>query len=347
MANTKIFKQYDSRWASLPYPTKSSPVSTDGCGLCAVTHCAIEVKGNENLTPKDVLPFMKQYAVAGNGTRYANPDGIAEGLKHFGLKDVRVIGNMSDFWEELDKGDRVGIILFDKGYAPDGTLWTSARHFIAFNQYQYVDGKHKMFMKDSGGRDHDGFYSYETSMRGCLYLMWTGRVPKDGWRKEGKYWYFYKNDKAVVNGWAKDSKGKWFYLGDKGRMVTSRWVYWKNEWYYLGSSGEMLANGWAKDSKGKWFYCGSDGKMVKSKWVKWKNIWYYLDDDGEMATNTWRQDKTKKWFYLDSNGKMMTSAWIKYKDQWYYVGADGAMVTGKQTINGKTYEFDQYGNFIG
>ena len=322
MANTKIFKQYDSRYASLPYPTSNSPVSTDGCGLCAVTHCAIEVKGNENLTPAKVLPFMKQYAVAGKGTRYANPDGIAEGLKHYGLKDVRVISNMPDFWEELDKGERVGIILFDKGNGPDGTLWTLARHFIAFNQYEYSKGKHWLYMKDSGGRDHDGWYTYEKSMKGCLYLMWTARVPRNGWRKYGA-WYFYKDDTLVKNGWAKDSKNKWFYLGSDGKMVTSSWIFWKNEWYYLGATGEMRVNDWAKDSKG-WCYLGSDGKMVKSTWIKWRDKWYWLMDNGYMAEESWLSWKGS-WYYLKKGGVMAASETLEIKGKSYTFAENGKM----------------------
>lgn len=343
--NEKVYKQADSRWGSMPYPTSNSPVSSDGCGLVAVTHCAIEVNQYKNLTPRDVQPYMKQFAVAGNGTRYANPDGIAKGMEHYGLKDVKKIDNMSDFWKELEKGDRVGIILFWGGYAPDGTLWTTGGHFVFFGMYSYEDGKHWLYTKDSGGRNHTGWYTYENSMKRRIGYLWTGRVPKTGWRKEGKYWYFYKNDTLVKNGWAEDSSKRWFYLGEDGKMVKNAWVKWKGYWYYLGSDGAMYENAWVK-WKGKWYYLGEGGKMLAGKWLKWENKWYYLDEDGEMATETWRQDRTKKWFYLGANGSMKTSSWISYKDQWYYVGADGAMVTGKQTINGKKYEFDEYGNLI-
>lgn len=343
--NTKVFRQYDSRWGKLPYPTSKSTVSSDGCGLCAVTHCAIEVKGNEKLTPKDVQPYMKQFAVAGNGTMYANPDGIAEGLKHYGLKDVKKFGNMADFWEEVKKGDRVGVILFWGGTASDGTVWTTGGHFVAFNKYEYKKNKHWLYTKDSGYRMNDGFHAYETSMRGLIGYLWTGRIPKEGWIKEDNNWYFYDDDVMVRNDWKQDSSGKWFYLGEDGKMLTSRWVKWRDNWYYLKENGEMASDEWAKDSHGKWFYLGSDGKMVKSKWIKWKEDWYYLDADGEMVTDEWQKD-SKGWCYLGADGKMLKSSWIKYKDNWYYVDANGYMVTGKQNIGGKTYQFDKWGNLI-
>lgn len=322
MANTKIFKQYDSRYASLPYPNSSSPVSTDGCGLVSVTHCVIENPKYVNYTPKDVLPVMKPYAVAGSGTRYMNPDGIAAGLKYYGMKDVRVIDDMADFWEELDKGERVGIILFDKGNGPDGTRWTSARHFIAFNRYEYSGGKHWLYMKDSGGRDHDGWYTYEGSMKGCLFLMWTARVPRNGWRKYGA-WYFYKDDVAVKDGWAQDSKKKWFYLGSDGKMVTSRWVKWKGEWYYLGKTGEMLTNDWAKDSKG-WCWLGSDGKIVKSTWIMWKDKWYWIMDNGYMAEESWVKWKGA-WYYLKKGGVMAAAETLVIQDKSYTFAENGKM----------------------
>lgn len=106
-----------------------------------------------------------------------------------------------------------------------------------------------------------------------------------GWVKDGDSWYYYKNGVMVRNDWAKDSKGKWFYLGSDGKMVTSKWVKWKDEWYYLKSDGEMAENEWAKDSQG-WCYLGKGGKMIRDKWLRWKNNFYYLKLDGYMQTGS-------------------------------------------------------------
>lgn len=320
--NGKVYKQYDSRWRNLAYPDSSSPLWSSGCGLCAVLNCIIEIPKYANYTPKDIYPFMKKYAVSGKGTCYANPDGIAEGLSKYGLKDVRKIDNMPDFWAEVAKGDRVGVILFWGGTASDGTVWTTGGHFVAFNLYQYKNGKHWLNMKDSGGRNNDGLFSYENSMRGLIGYLWTGRLPKSGWKKEGGYWYYYgANETPVKNGWAKDSKGKWFYLGADGRMVTSAWVKYKNEWYYLGKAGEMLTNGWAKDSKG-WCYLGSDGKIVKSTWIRWKDKWYWLMDNGYMAEESW----------------------VRWKGAWYYLKKGGVMAAAETlVIQGKSYTFAENG----
>ena len=176
--NTAIYKQYDARWGSLLYPKKPSTVASSGCGLCAVTHCAIERAKYYDCTPKDFYAFMKQYAVVGHGTDWS---GIDNGLKHYGFKNVKRIDNMPSLWKELEKGNRIGVLLFNGNKAPNGTQWTSAGHYVAFVGYKKSnDGKkHYLYTKDSGGRGHDGFYQYETSMKNCIKLIWTAEVPAE------------------------------------------------------------------------------------------------------------------------------------------------------------------------
>lgn len=295
--NPRIFNQGDVRWASLPYPKDPWTVKSDGCGLCAVTHCAIELSKYWDYTPKDTIGFMRQYATNGDGTEWV---GIDKGLEKY-LGNYMRHYSMSSFWSELNKGDRVGVILFGSNIAPDGTQWTKGGHYVAFVDYKYESGQHWLYTKDSSYRHLDGWHSYERSMKGCIpNVLWTAKIMKDGWKKEGGYWYYYDNGTLVKNGWRKDSKGKWFYLGSDGKMVTSKWVKWKDEWYYLGKTGEMATNEWIKDSKG-WCYVGADGKMLKGAWVTWKNGAYYLDGEGHMVTGNRNVPCT-----FDSKGKLVT-----------------------------------------
>ena len=295
--NPAIYRQDDPRWGSLPYPVKSSPVSTDGCGLCAVTHCAIELNKYWGCTPKSFYSFMKAYAVSGNGTRW---DGIDAGLNQY-LKNCKRFDDMAPFWAEVSKGNRVGVILFHSGAGPDGTVFTSSGHYIAFCLYKYENGQHWLYLKDSSSyRRHDGWFSYERSLRGTIRFLWTAELLKDGWLKEGGHWYFYKDGETVKNGWAQDSKKKWFYLGSDGKMVTSKWIKWKENWYYLKADGEMAANEWIKDKTG-WCYLGNDGKMLAGSWVRWKNNLYYLDGNGHMVTGSRNVPCT-----FDKDGKLVT-----------------------------------------
>lgn len=68
--NKTIYRQYDSRWGSKPYPTKASTFSGNGCGCVACTHILIELNKYKNTTPETVRQYMvaQGFAVAYQGT---------------------------------------------------------------------------------------------------------------------------------------------------------------------------------------------------------------------------------------------------------------------------------------
>ena len=174
--NNIVWKQYDSRWGSKAYP-KGSTMSGCGCGCVACTHIAMEQQRYANWTPENLRPWMvKQgFAIRGQGTTW---NGITKTLQYLGYKVVHIgiSDPMSKAWAELNKGNRIGIILFKSGRAPNGTVWTAGGHYVAFTDYYVKDGKHYFYTKDSGGRGHDskthGYYTYENSMKGTVYQMW-------------------------------------------------------------------------------------------------------------------------------------------------------------------------------
>lgn len=179
--NSKIFRQYDSRWGSKPYPTAKSSFAGNGCGACSITHCAIELDAYKSITPETVRKWMvaKNYAVSGWGTKWA---GIPEGLKHFGFSKVIHIGiddPMTKAWTELNKKNRIGIILFSSGYggSTKKVYWTSSGHYVAFTDYKYKNNKHYFYMKDSGPRKNDGWFTYEDSMKGVVSQLWIVQKP--------------------------------------------------------------------------------------------------------------------------------------------------------------------------
>lgn len=165
-----IYRQADSRWGRLPYPRKPSTMASSACGCCSVVHCAMEQPKYATLTPKDARSFMAQYAVVGNGTKWV---GMTKGLQHYGytVKQPNIDKSMASAWTELNKGDRIGIILFRAG-TKGGVRWTSGGHYVAFVGYKVKNGKHYFKTKDSGGRHHDGWYCYETQMKGLLRQIW-------------------------------------------------------------------------------------------------------------------------------------------------------------------------------
>ena len=167
----KVFKQYDSRWGRKNY-NGSSTISMAACGPFSV----INILKNRKIKCKvmDVVKFMQKngYAVRNHGTSWS---GIPAAMKYFGLqnvKDVNVDTSMTEVWKYLKKG-YAAVFLFRAGQR-GGVCWTTQGHYVAVLDYKVVKGKHWLYTADSGGRDHDGWYCYETQMRGLIPKVWVG-----------------------------------------------------------------------------------------------------------------------------------------------------------------------------
>ena len=176
------YRQYDSRWGSKNY-NGSSSYATAGCGP---TSCANILHAiNPTITPVTTGNFMrsKGYAIRNNGTAW---NGIPACLKHFGAKDVRQVDKMADVFDYCSKG-YVGVFLFRAG-SRGGVCWTTSGHYVAVTGYKHTNGKHYFRTFDSGGRKHDGWYCYETQMKGLIPRIWLCKVVQTKVAKpSGKY----------------------------------------------------------------------------------------------------------------------------------------------------------------
>lgn len=172
MINPKIYRQADSRWGALKYPSSPYTMARSGCGCVAVTHCLIEEPEYCTWTPKPVRKYMvsKGYATRGHGTTWA---GIKATLEHYGYKvsNPSIGSSMKPAWEKLAKSMKRGVLLFRAG-TRGGVTWTTGGHYVAFVDYKYKNGKHWFYTKDSSGRANDGWHSYEGTMRGLLPQIW-------------------------------------------------------------------------------------------------------------------------------------------------------------------------------
>lgn len=179
--NKTIFRQADSRWGSLPYPTSSYSFAGNGCGCCAVAHCAIELENFKNYTPANFRKYMVQFATKGNGTLW---NGITKGLEHYGFNvHWRQADTMEDIWKVLKTSLKKGVILF--GSSKGGTkrvTWTTSGHFVAFVDWKYENGDYWFYCKDSGGRKHDGWFSYKQHMAGDVRNVWICTSLKNGYK---------------------------------------------------------------------------------------------------------------------------------------------------------------------
>ena len=82
------------------------------------------------------------------------------------MKNVKEQSTMNDAFKVMAKG-HMAVILF-RGGTRGGITWTTGGHFLAATGYKVENGKHYLYMRDPGGRDHDGWYCYETTMRGLI-----------------------------------------------------------------------------------------------------------------------------------------------------------------------------------
>lgn len=172
---SKTFKQADSRWGKKNY-NGSSTMAAAGCGPTSVAMIAYNM--DTTVDPWKVALYMKShgYAIRNAGTSWS---GIPAALKAFGCQEVKTSKSMSDVWKELGKGNGHGyaIFLFRSG-SRGGVKWTGAGHYIAVTDYKVKDGKHYLYTRDSGNRDHTGWYCYEDHMKGLIKQTWTCYVPK-------------------------------------------------------------------------------------------------------------------------------------------------------------------------
>lgn len=248
MRNT-IFRQYDSRWGHLKYPSGIYTLDRAGCGCCSCAHLLIEMEKYKNYTPKTIRSYMvKQgFATRGNGTTW---NGITKTLEHYGYKVVKpnISSSMDAAWKELNKGNRAGILLFGAG-SRGGVTWTSGGHYIAFLAYKVKNGKHYFYTKDSGPRCHDGWYCYETTMRGLLPQMWIVELPAA--------------PKKTTTTTKKKSTGKYYSVGKYYTLQATMNIR------TGASTNYKIVGTKAKGSKVKCLQTSKDGKWIRIGEYKW------------------------------------------------------------------------------
>ena len=175
--NNTCYKQYDTRWASLPYPRRPWLIRNCGCGEVSICNAIIEMATQAGQTPKTIQPYMVQYAESrGNGTYHY---GIPAAMKHYGLTEVSEHATMQKLWDQLRKGGRVAVLLMGSRLAGSKKVkWTGSGHFVAVTAYKEEGGKHWVYVKDSASTSsyRNGWITYEDNIRGACLKCWSGKL---------------------------------------------------------------------------------------------------------------------------------------------------------------------------
>lgn len=161
------YKQYDSRWASYSYSYTTFEIG--GCGPTSIANLAY-IK-NRTSTPVDVADWLTTngYSTYKNGTERG---GISSALSYYGYNDIIHTYYNSDVLSAFDNNSHeMGIFLMGSGVG--GITWTTTGHYITIYDC-YVDeyGYHYMLVADSGDRNNDGWFCFETQIGPCLTEAW-------------------------------------------------------------------------------------------------------------------------------------------------------------------------------
>jgi len=172
ISECKNYKQYDTRWASLSYRVKPACMRLNGCGATSLADIIYPIK---KVTPKDTRSWLLKhnYVSANQGTYWA---GISACMKAYGFERVINHPTMPEFFNEMAKGNRAGIILFRAG-TRGGRTFTTGGHFCAIIGYKKVGNRHYLYLYDCGPRNNSYWIEYEREMKGLVLQIWSGKYP--------------------------------------------------------------------------------------------------------------------------------------------------------------------------
>lgn len=188
-------------------------------------------------------------------------------------------------------------------------------------------------------------------------------AKKKGWKKSGKYRYYYTASGRKVTGWLKIS-GKYYYFrrkaegkAPKGSMVTGFSTIGTKTFYF--SKKGILQTGWQSINGSNYYFkqkgkTGTIGTMATGFQIIGGRR-FLFDEEGK-ATVGWSVYKKKKYFfsnskklgirgraitgwktigkykyYFSAKGVLQKNCWI---DKKYYVDGDGRMLKNTVTPDG-------------
>ena len=235
------------------------------------------------------------------------------------------------------------------------------------NKEVYYNGLGNMVYGQQDINGHWQYFDPQSGAQAKNKYVWLGDQNKEvyydgsgnmvyGQQKINGYWQYFDPQTGA------QAKNKYIWLGDQSKEVyydgNGNMVYGQQNinghWQYFDpQTGAQAKNKyvWLGDQNKEVYYDGS-GNMVYGQ-QKINGYWQYFDPQtGAQAKNkyVWLSDQNKEVYY-DGNGNMVYG-WQKnllnnHATQYFDPVTGAQYKSGKYTIDGKQYTFNNYGNLVG
>ena len=264
---------------------------------------------------------------------------------------------------EIDNGDKKEAYLFDNdGVLREGTgLKEIDGKWYYFNNdnslasgWKVIDGKTYYFDESNGMVTWVHEINENGKNKSYLFDKDGVLVKGSGWKEINGNWYYLNNDNSLLEGW-KTIDDRTYYLDKYNGMVNG--VYEvnsgdKKETYLFNKDGSLVKGNGLKEVNGTWYYFNSDNSLENG----WKIIdgktYYFNKYDGRSrgcvrVYDDLNHEKYKVYFF-NEDGVLITEPGIHtYHETWggerkICINNKGEVQSGWQTIDGKTYYFDEH-----
>ena len=235
------------------------------------------------------------------------------------------------------------------------------------NKEVYYNGLGNMVYGQQEINGHWQYFDPQSGAQAKNKYVWLGDQNKEvyydgsgnmvyGQQKINGYWQYFDPQNGA------QAKNKYVWLGDQNKEVyydgNGNMVYGQQDinghWQYFDpETGAQAKNKyvWIANQNKEVYYDGS-GNMVYGQ-QKINGYWQYFGpQSGAQAKNkyVWLGNQNKEVFY-DGNGNMVYG-WQKnllnnHATQYFDPVTGAQYKSGKYTIDGKQYTFDNYGNLVG
>lgn len=115
---------------------------------------------------------------------------------------------------------------------------------------------------------------------------------------------------------------------------------------YTVAESDINEEGWYTRDNGQSFsYYYNDGTFAAGASVLTDGCTYIFTGEGTLKTG-WQLAEGNRYYYSPENGQICLG-WVEYMGKTYYVDSEKGKLTGTAEIDGKTYEFDNFGALMG